>query len=340
MTENKPERKPILYSGIQPTGDLNLGTYIGAVHNWLKIQDDYLSIYGIADLHALTVRRNPQEFRKTAWSLFAQYIACGLDPEKSILYFQSHVHQHAELSWILGCYTYIGELQRMTQYKDKSAQHSDNLNIGLLDYPVLMAADILLYQANVVPVGVDQKQHLELTRDIAIRFNNAYGDTFVVPEGNFGSLGDKKICSLQDPTKKMSKSDPNPDSIISIVETPDQIMKKIRRAVTDSEAVVEYREDKPGVSNLLEIFSAMSGRDIDDLVKEHHTAGYKTFKEAVGESIVEKMRPIREEYERLMQDKNHLIDLASQGAERAAYLAEKTLAKVKRKIGLTDLKKK
>lgn len=340
MPEIKQDKKPVLYSGIQPTGDLNLGTYIGAVNNWLNIQDNYLSIYGIADLHALTVRRNPAEFRKTAWSLFAQYLACGLDPEKSILYFQSHVHEHAELSWILGCYTYIGELQRMTQYKEKSIQNADNLNIGLLDYPVLMAADILLYQANVVPVGIDQKQHLEIARDVAIRFNNVYGDTFTVPEGDFGKLGTKKIFSLQEPTKKMSKSDPNPDSIITIIESPDVIMKKIKRAVTDSESIVEYREDKPGISNLLVILSAMTDRNIEDLVKEYHTAGYKVFKEAVGEAVVERTRPVREEYERLMKDKNYLIDLATQGAGRASWMAEKTLAKVKRKVGLTDLRKK
>lgn len=329
------DKKPVIYSGIQPTGILTIGNFIGAINNWLKIQDDYFSIYGIADLHAITVRQNPQEFRSRATSFFAQYIACGLDPEKSILYFQSHVRQHAELTWILNCYSYLGELKRMTQYKEKAKSNTDNVNIGLLDYPVLMAADILLYQASLVPVGIDQKQHLEVARDIAERFNNIYGQTFTIPEGYFAKQG-AKIFSLQDPSAKMSKSDPNPDASVSIIESPDSIIRKFKRAVTDSETIVEFRDDKPGVSNLLVIFSEMSKRSIKDLVNEYHDAGYKKLKEDVGEAVVERLRPVREEYERLMKDKAYLMTIAEEGAKKAESLAERTLAKVKRKIGLTE----
>lgn len=329
------EKKPVLYSGIQPTGILTIGNFIGAINNWLKIQEDYFSIYSIVDLHAITVRQDPIEYRSRALSFYAQYIACGLDPEKSILYFQSHVHQHAELTWILNCYSYLGELRRMTQYKEKSKKNADNLNVGLLDYPVLMAADILLYQASVVPVGIDQKQHLELARDIADRFNNIYGQTFTIPEVYLGKQGNK-IFSLQDPLAKMSKSDPNPDAAVSIIESPDSIARKFKRAVTDSESVVEYREDKPGISNLLVILSSMTDKSIDTLVKEYHDAGYKKFKEDVAEAVIEKLRPVREDYERLMKDKAYLLNIAGQGASRAAALAERTLAKVKKKIGLIE----
>lgn len=335
--ENQPINKPIIYSGIQPTGIITIGNYIGAISNWLKLQDDYNSIYGIADLHALTVRQNPAEFRARAMSFFAQYLACGLDPNKSIIYFQSHVKEHTELAWILNCYTYIGEMTRMTQFKDKSAKHQDNINMGLLDYPVLMAADILLYQTALVPVGADQKQHLEIARDIATRFNNIYSPTFVVPEGYIAKQG-AKIYSLQDPTSKMSKSDPDVNAAVSIIEDADSIMRKFKRAVTDCETVVEYREDKPGVSNLLTIFSEMTGRTIEDIVNEYHDKGYATFKQAVGESVVERFRPIREEYNRLMNDKGYLMSVAKEGAEKAQRIAYKTIAKVKRKIGLTELK--
>lgn len=335
--ENQPINKPIIYSGIQPTGIITIGNYIGAISNWLKLQDDYNSIYGIADLHALTVRQNPAEFRARAISFFAQYLACGLDPAKSIIYFQSHVKEHTELAWILNCYTYIGEMTRMTQFKDKSAKHQDNINMGLLDYPVLMAADILLYQTALVPVGADQKQHLEIARDIANRFNNIYSPTFVVPEGYIAKQG-AKIYSLQDPTSKMSKSDPDANAAVSIIEDADSIMRKFKRAVTDCETVVEYREDKPGVSNLLTIFSEMTGRTIEDIVNEYHDKGYATFKQAVGESVVERFRPIREEYNRLMNDKGYLMSVAKEGAEKAQRIAYKTIAKVKRKIGLTELK--
>lgn len=329
------EKKPVLYSGIQPTGILTIGNFIGAINNWLKIQEDYFSIYSIVDLHAITVRQDPVEYRSRALSFYAQYIACGLDPEKSILYFQSHVHQHAELTWILNCYSYLGELRRMTQYKEKSKRNADNINVGLLDYPVLMAADILLYQASVVPVGIDQKQHLELARDIAERFNNIYGKTFTIPEVYLGKQGNK-VFSLQDPLAKMSKSDPNPDAAVSIIESPDSIARKFKRAVTDSESVVEYRDDKPGISNLLVILSSMTDKSIDVLVNEYHDAGYKKFKEDVAEAVIEKLRPVREDYERLMQDKTYLLSIATKGASKAASLAERTIAKVKKKIGLIE----
>lgn len=329
------DKKKIVYSGIQPTGCLTLGNYIGAVSNWLKLQDDYLCLYSIADLHALTVRQKPAEFRKTALSFFAQYLAMGLDPKKSILYFQSHLPQHAELTWILNCYTYIGEASRMTQFKEKSQKHQDNINLGLMDYPVLMAADILLFQTDLVPVGVDQKQHLEITRDLAIRFNNLYSPTFVVPEPFISKQG-AKISSLADPTAKMSKSDPDKNATISIIDTADQIMNKIKRAVTDSEAIVEYREGKEGINNLLTIFSSVSDRSIESLVEQYRDKGYATFKNAVGEAVVERLRSVRQEYEKLITEKEYLMSIARDGAERAGRMAYKTLAKVYRKIGLVE----
>lgn len=329
--------KPIVYSGIQPTGILTLGNYIGAISKWwLKLQDDYNCIYGIADLHSLTVRQNPAEFRKRATSFFAQYLACGLDPNKSILYYQSHVPAHSELSWILNCFTYIGEMTRMTQFKDKSAKHGDNINMGLLGYPVLMAADILLYQTKYVPVGADQKQHLEITRDIAARFNNLYGETFVIPEPLIAERG-ARIASLQDPMSKMSKSDPDPNAAVSVIEDPDSIMRKFKRAVTDCEAVVEYREDKPGINNLINIFAEMTGRSVESIVNEYHDAGYAKFKHDVGESVVEKFAPIRREYDRIIADKAYLAAVAKEGAEKAARLAARTLRKARKKVGLTEL---
>lgn len=330
--------KKILYSAIQPTGILTLGNFAGAVGNWLKLQEEGLPIFAIADLHALTVRQNPAEFRARATSFFAQFLACGLSPEKSTLYYQSHVHEHAELQWILNCYTYVGEMERMTQYKDKSAQHEDNVNMGLLDYPVLMAADILLYQTDLVPVGADQKQHLEIARDIAARFNNIYGAVFKIPEPYIARQAEGgKIFSLADPAAKMSKSDPNPDASLSIVEEPDSIMRKFKRAVTDCENLVEYREDKPGISNLLTIMSLMTGRTIENISEEFRSGGYAKFKTAVGESVVERLAPIREEYKRLMGDKTYLAETAKLGAEKASRLARRTLSKVKRKIGLVEV---
>lgn len=329
------DKKKVAYSGIQPTGCLTLGNYIGAVSNWLKLQDEYNCIYSIADLHALTIRQHPAEFRKTALSFFAQYLAMGLDANKSILYFQSHVPQHAELTWVLNCYTYIGEASRMTQFKDKSQKHNDNINLGLLDYPVLMAADILLYQTDIVPVGGDQKQHLELTRDLAIRFNNLYSPTFIVPEPYISKTG-SKICSLTQPTQKMSKSDIDKNATISIIDSPEQIINKIKRAVTDSENIVEYREGKDGINNLLTIFSVVTGRSIEDITNEYATKGYATFKSAVGEAVVEKLTPVRQEYHKLIEDKSYLKQIAAQGAQKAQNIAYKTLAKVYRKIGLVE----
>lgn len=328
--------KKIIYSGIQPTGIITIGNYIGAIQNWLKLQNDYDCIFGIADLHALTVRQVPAEYRKRALSFFAQYIACGLDSEKSILYFQSHVAEHTELQWILNCFTYIGEMQRMTQFKDKAAKHADNINMGLLDYPVLMAADILLYQTSLVPVGIDQKQHLEITRDIAIRFNNLYSPTFTVPEAYIGEHG-AKVFSLQQPGQKMSKSDPDPNAAVSIIEEPDSIMKKFQRAVTDSDTAVRYDPDnKPGVSNLMVIMSEMSGMSLDEIERVYGDKGYALFKKACGEAVIERLKPIKAEYDRLMGDKEYLLTVAREGADRARRIARRTLQKVKRKIGLVE----
>ena len=310
--------KPVVYSGIQPTGIITIGNYIGAITNWLKLSDEYDCIYGIADLHALTVRQVPAEYRQRAMSFFAQYLACGLDPQKNILYFQSHVHEHTELSWILNCFTYIGEMQRMTQFKDKSQKHQDNINMGLLDYPVLMAADILLYQTALVPVGADQKQHLEITRDIAIRFNNLYSPTFTVPEAYIPKQG-ARVFSLQDPTAKMSKSDPDPNAAVSIIEDPDSIMRKFRRAVTDSDSVVRYDPElKPGVSNLMTIMSEMGGMSIEEIEKNYSDKGYAAFKSACAEAVIERLRPVRERYASLTTDKEYLAGIAKEGAVRAS----------------------
>ena len=327
--------KKVVYSAAQPTGCITLGNYLGAINNWVKMSEDYHSIFAIADLHALTVRQNPAEYRKAAVSFFAQYLACGLDPEKCILYFQSHVRQHTELTWILNCFTYIGEATRMTQFKDKSAKHSDNINVGLLDYPVLMAADILLYQADYVPVGIDQKQHLELTRDIAIRFNNAYSPTFTVPEPYIGKQG-AKICSLQAPTQKMSKSDPDPNGYVNILDDPDTIMRKFKRAVTDCDGRVVFSEDKPGVSNLLTILATVTDRDVKSVEEDFVGKGYAELKTTVAEAVIEKLRPIRESYVRLVNDKPYLMSVWKEGADKASRIAERTLAKVYRKVGLVE----
>lgn len=329
------EKKKVMLSGIQPTGTITLGNFLGAVQNWQKMQSDFNSIFFIADLHALTVRREPSEFRQTALSFFAQFLACGLDPQKSVLYFQSQVHEHAELQWILNCNTYVGEAARMTQYKDKSAKHADNINMGLMDYPVLMAADILLFQSDLVPVGIDQKQHLELTRDIAIRFNNRYGQTFTVPDGYIPQMG-AKICSLQDPTAKMSKSDPDPNASVSITDDEGTIVKRFKRAVTDSGNEIVMRDDKPGISNLINIYAATENKTAAEVEREFAGQGYGTFKVAVGEAVAAKFKPIREEYNRYLSDKEYVAKIAKEGAEHASYLAQKTLRKVKKKVGLVS----
>lgn len=326
----------IVYSAVQPTGCITLGNYIGAINNWLKLQDEYKSIFAIADLHALTVRQVPAEYRQRAVSFFAQYLACGIDPEKSIIYFQSHVPQHAELTWILNCFTYIGEASRMTQFKDKSAKHADNINMGLLDYPVLMAADILLYQTDYVPVGIDQKQHLELSRDLAVRFNNLYSPTFTVPEGYIPKQG-AKVFSLQDPTKKMSKSDPDVNATVSLIDSPDAIMRKFKRAVTDCDGFIAYDEkNKPGVSNLLTILEAVTGKSVENWVNELEGKGYAELKRITGEAVVEKLRPIQERYNQIIGDKVYIMEVAQKGALEAQKIARRTLSKVYKKVGLVE----
>ena len=327
--------KKVSYSAMQSTGTLTLGNYLGALDNWLKMQEEYECFYAIADLHSLTIRQNPAELRKRARDLYALYVAAGLDPEKNCIYFQSHVSAHAELAWILNCFTYMGELNRMTQFKDKAAKHADNINAGLYTYPVLMAADILLYQADVVPVGVDQKQHLEITRDIAERFNNIYGDVFTIPEAYIGKKG-AKIMSLQEPGKKMSKSDTNANATILLLDDTDTIIRKFKRAVTDSESEVRYAEEKPGISNLMDIYSAVTGKTYEEIEKEFAGKGYGDFKLAVGETVADHLKPLQERYEQLMKDKAYIESMIKQNDEKAAYYANKTLRKVQKKVGLTE----
>ena len=324
------KRKKI-FSGIQPSGELTLGSYMGAIRNWNALQSEYDCVYCIVDLHAITVRQDPAQLRRRCLTQLAQYVACGLDPEKCVLFIQSHVPEHAELSWILGCYTQFGELSRMTQFKQKSQQHADNITAGLFTYPVLMASDILLYQADAVPVGADQKQHVELCRDIAQRFNGVYGDVFTIPEPLIPEVG-ARIMSLSNPENKMSKSEP--DGCVNLLDKPEDIRRKFKRAVTDSETAVRYDpENKPGVSNLLTIYSAASGKTVREAEAEFDGQGYGAFKTAVGDSVVELFRPIREESERLMSDKAYLETLYRQGAERARAIAGRTLRKVHKKLG-------
>ncbi|MBR2886010.1 MAG: tryptophan--tRNA ligase [Clostridia bacterium] len=327
--------KQIIFSGIQPSGDsVTLGNYLGAIKHWTKLQDEYNCIFSVVDMHAITVRQEAAALRKNTLSLLAQYIACGIESEKNILFIQSHVSAHAELAWILNCYTQMGELNRMTQFKDKSKKHPENINAGLFTYPVLMAADILLYQTDLVPVGVDQKQHLELARDIAHRFNSIYGDVFAVPEPYIPEKGaGAKIMSLQNPTAKMSKSDPNPNACISLLDKPEDIVRKIKRAVTDSEAEVCYREGKDGVNNLLTIYSSVTGISIDDAVKEFSGSGYGDFKLRVGEAVAEHLIPIQKKYDDLMKNKDYLESIYKNGAEVASSVARRTINKVKKKVG-------
>ena len=325
------EQRKKIFSGIQPSGELTLGSYMGAIRNWNALQAEYDCVYCIVDLHAITVRQDPAQLRRRCLTQLAQYVACGLDPEKCVLFIQSHVPEHAELSWILGCYTQFGELSRMTQFKQKSQQHADNITAGLFTYPVLMAADILLYQADAVPVGADQKQHVELCRDIAQRFNGVYGDVFTIPEPLIPEVG-ARIMSLSNPLNKMSKSEP--DGCVNLLDKPEDIRRKFKRAVTDSETAVRYDpENKPGVSNLLTIYSAASGKTVAEAEAEFDGQGYGAFKNAVGDSVVELFRPIREESEKLLSDKAYLETLYRQGAERARAIAGRTLRKVHRKLG-------
>lgn len=328
------ERKKVIFSGIQPTGTFTLGNYIGALKNWVKLQDNYNCVYSVVNLHAITVRQDPAQLKKNTLSAYALLLACGIDPEKSIVFIQSHVPAHAELAWVLDCHTQFGELSRMTQFKDKSARYADNINAGLFTYPSLMAADILLYQADLVPVGADQKQHLELTRDVANRFNNLYGNTFRIPEPYIPKAEQgARIMSLQDPTKKMSKSDPNPKAFISILDKPETIVKKFRSAVTDSETEVCYREGKDGINNLMGIYSVVTGKSMDEITREFAGKGYGDFKTAVGEAVAEELRPIQERYEQLMNEKDYLEQCYRLGAEKARSISARTLQKVYKKVG-------
>ena len=334
--ENTESAKKTLLSGIQPSGDLHLGNYLGAVRNWAKMSDEFNCYYFMADLHTLTVRQDPKELRLRSTAQLAQYIACGLDPQKNTLFLQSHVHEHAELGWILNCYTMFGELSRMTQFKDKCAKNADNINGGLFTYPSLMAADILLYQADYVPVGEDQKQHCELTRDIAIRFNNLYGETFKIPEPYIPKVG-ARIMSLGTPTSKMSKSDPQ--GCVFLMDKPEDIARKFKRAITDSdtERCVRYDpENKPGVSNLMNIYSAVTGKSFDEIEREFDGKGYGAFKPAVGDAVIETLRPIREEAERMIADKAYLQQIYTEGAQKASCIARRTLRKVYKKVGLVE----
>ncbi len=328
-------KKPVIFSGIQPSGTLTLGNYIGALRNFSLLQDDYDCIYCVVDMHAITVRQDPAALRRRCQELVAIYLASGLDPEKSLIYCQSHVSGHAELGWILDCFTYMGELNRMTQFKDKCAKHADNINAGLYTYPVLMAADILLYQTNLVPVGVDQKQHLEICRDIAQRFNGVYGDVFTIPEPYIAKVG-AKIMSLQEPTRKMSKSDPE-ETYVALLDEPDVIRRKIKRAVTDSDGEIRYDpENKPGVSNLLSIMSALGAGSIESLCAEMAGKGYGELKARTTDCVIEALAPLQREFKRLIADKAYLQTLINTNAEKAAYRANKTLRKVQKKIGFAS----
>lgn len=334
MDDGKKKR---ILSGIKPTGDLTLGSYIGAIKNWVSLHNDYDCFFMLADLHAITIRHDPALLRKRTIEQLAALIASGLDPEKNVLFIQSMVPAHAELAWVLNCYAMMGELNRMTQFKDKAAKQADNINAGLYTYPVLMAADILIYQANLVPVGEDQKQHVEITRDIANRFNGIYGDVFTVPEPYIPKVG-ARIMSLSDPESKMSKSEESTGSVL-LMDSPEVIMAKFRRAVTDSETEIRYdQKNKKGISNLLTIYSVCTGKTYDEIQNEFQNKGYGDFKKAVGEAVVETLRPIREEAERLIKDKVYIQDVITKGAERASFVANKTVSKVYKKVGFYRVK--
>lgn len=327
------QEKKVLFSAIQPSGILTIGNYLGALKNFKKLQDGYESIFSIADLHSLTVKQDPATLRKNTYELTALYLACGIDPKKSVLFVQSHVSAHTELAWILNTICYPGELSRMTQFKDKSRSHKDNVNMGLMDYPVLMVADILLYQTDLVPIGADQKQHLELTRDLAIRFNTRYSDTFKIPEAYIGQKS-SRIMSLVDPQKKMSKSDENVNAFISMDDDKDTIIRKFKRAVTDSGSEIRFSQEKAGISNLLSIYASFTDKSIKEAEKEFVGKGYGDFKLKVGEVVADAVEPIRREKNKLLADKNYLDDILKEGAELAEEKANKTLSKVYKKVGL------
>ena len=334
-TENP--RKKVIFSGVQPSGLLTIGNYLGAIRNWVSLAEEYDSIFCVVDLHAITVRQVPADLRRRTYETLAIYIAAGINPEKCTLFVQSHNPCHAELGWVLDCYAQFGELSRMTQFKDKSQKHADNVNAGLFTYPVLMAADILLYQADLVPVGQDQKQHVELTRDIAGRFNQVYGDTFVIPEPYIPKTS-AKINSLLDPTKKMSKSDPNPGGYIALLDSRDDVIRKFKRAVTDSGSEVRYGEGKDGINNLMNIYSCICGKSYPEIEAEFAGKGYGDFKLAVGECVADALAPIQAEFRRLMADKGYLESIMKSGAQSAAYRAGKTLDKVYRKLGFVRVR--
>lgn len=327
--------KKSLFSGMQATGTLTLGNYLGALKNWVDFEEEYETFYCVVDMHSITVRQDPAELRKRARSLLTLYIAAGLNPEKNCIYYQSHVSAHAELSWILNCFTYMGELNRMTQFKDKSAKHTDNINSGLYTYPVLMAADILLFQSDIVPVGMDQKQHIEITRDVAERFNSIYGDVFTIPEPYFGKQG-AKIMSLQEPEKKMSKSDENPNASIYLMDDKDSIIRKFKRAVTDSDNEIRSSEDKPGIRNLIDIYGIATGKTVAETEQEFANSGYGDFKLAVGEAVAAMLQPIQDKYAELQKDKDYIDNIIKSNADKANYYATKTLRKVQKKVGFPE----
>ncbi len=324
--------KKRIFSGIQPSGALTLGNYLGALKNWVALQDEYDCVYCIVDMHALTVPKEPKDLRKNTLEVLANYVASGLDPDKSTLFIQSHVPAHAELAWIMNCFSYFGELSRMTQFKDKSKKNEGNITAALFDYPALMASDILLYDADLVPVGEDQRQHLEFTRDVAQRFNNRFSPTFVVPEPYISKVG-AKIMSLQDPTSKMSKSDDNTNSFILLSDSPDDIMRKFKRAKTDSSGIVRYSDEQPGIKNMLGMYSKITGESIDGIVNKYEGKGYADFKVDTAEVVIEELRPIREEASKLLSDKAYLQSVYQKGAEKAEAVARKTLRKVYKKVG-------
>ncbi len=330
------DNKPVSFSGVQPSGNLTIGNYLGAIRNFPVYSEKYKCFYCVVDEHAITVRQIPAELRRRTYETLALYIACGLDPEKNTLYIQSHVPAHAELSWILNCFTMFGELSRMTQFKDKSTKHADNINAGLFTYPALMAADILLYQTDVVPVGIDQKQHVELCRDIAERFNQVYPGTFTIPEPIMAQSG-AKIMSLSEPSKKMSKSDENVNAVVYILDDRDTIIRKFRRAVTDSDTVIKFAEGKDGINNLLTIYSCFTGKGIDEIEREFEGKGYGDLKTAVGEVCADALAPVQNEFNRLCADKAYLEAQMKKGADEAAYYARKTLSKVRRKLGFVSI---
>ncbi|RRD96221.1 tryptophan--tRNA ligase [Clostridiales bacterium COT073_COT-073] len=330
------EKKPVIYSGIQPTGVITIGNYFGAVKNWTQLPEQYDCYYSIVDLHSITVRQEPKKLRENTKNLLAFYIAAGLDPKQNILYLQSSVRQHAELAWILNCFTYMGELSRMTQFKDKSQKHGENINAGLFTYPVLMAADILLYQTDLVPIGDDQKQHLELARDIAIRLNNEYSGLFKVPEAYYGKVG-ARIKSLQEPEKKMSKSDENVNAFISVLDEPAQIRNKIKRAVTDSLGEVNYTDDQPGVKNLLDIYICSTKETKEQALEKFAGQGYGYLKEETANALIAELEPIQKEFARIVADKAYLEEILKENGQKAAYNAEKTLRKVKKKVGFLEI---